>query len=166
MSRRFMPTVVVACGLVCWAGVAAAQPAPATGTGTADAKELIVVMRMTDQFKQMLPSIMQALKPAIVQGRPQAEKDIDTLMPILVDGMSARVDDLANDIAAVYARNFTPDEIRDLVAFYRTPAGQKFIEKQPIVARESLAVGQAWGQKIAGELQSRMVEELAKRGTK
>jgi hypothetical protein len=64
----------------------------------------------------------------------------------------------------IYARNFTPDEIRDLAVFYRSPMGQKFIDKMPIVAKQSMEVGQAWGRRLAGELQSRIADELRKRG--
>ncbi len=71
---------------------------------------------------------------------------------------------LVDQMASVYARNFTPDEMRQLVAFYRSPLGQKFLEKMPTVMQESMLVGQAFGQRIAGELRSRMIEELRKKG--
>ena len=57
-------------------------------------------------------------------------------------------------MAALYARNFTPDEIRDLVVFYRSPTGQKLIDRMPIVAKESMEIG---------HLQTRIAEELRKR---
>jgi hypothetical protein len=140
----------------------AAQPAPADTVSAA--RELITIMRATDQLKQMLPTIMQALKPAIAQGRPQVERDLDTLMPVLLDSMSSRLGELVDQMAGVYARNFTSDEIRQLTTFYRTPVGQKFLEKMPTVMQESMSLGQAFGQKVAGELQTRMIEELRKKG--
>jgi hypothetical protein len=82
----------------------------------------------------------------------------------MLDSLNTRLDELADEIAAIYARNFTPDEIRDLVVFYRSPTGQKFIDKMPMVAKESLEMGQVWGRKLAGELQARIAEELRKRG--
>jgi uncharacterized protein len=127
-------------------------------------KELIAVMRATDQIKQLLPNIMQMMKPAIVQGRPDVEKDLDVLIPVLLDGMSTRVGELTDQMATLYARNFTADEIRQMTAFYRSPVGQKFLEKMPVVAQQSMALGQAFGQRVASELQTRMTEELRKRG--
>jgi len=140
----------------------AAQPAPADTL--AAARELITIMRATDQLKQMLPTIMQALKHAIAQGRQQVERDLDTLMPVLLDGMSSRIGDLVDQMAAVYARNFTSDEIRQLTTFYRSPVGQKFLEKMPTVMQESMSLGQAFGQQVATELQGKMIEELRKKG--
>jgi hypothetical protein len=89
---------------------------------------------------------------------------MDLILPIMLDSLNTRLDEFADEIAAIYARNFTPDEIRDLVVFYRSPTGQKLIDKLPIVAKQSMETGQAWGRKLAGELQSRIAEELRKRG--
>jgi hypothetical protein len=145
-----------------WPGSILAQPAPDDGLKAA--RELVIAMRATDQFKLMLPTIFQALKPAFVQGRPQLEKEMDLILPIVLDSLSTRLDELADEMATIYARNFTPDEIRDLTVFYRSPTGQRLIDKMPIVAKDSLEVGQVWGRKIAVELRSRIAEELRKRG--
>ena len=164
MSRRpkrgaFFALAIVAA--LCISPVAA-QPAPDETMSAA--RELITVMRAADQLKQMLPSIMQALKPAIVQGRPQVERDFETLIPLLLDSVASRVGELIDPMASVYARNFSADEMHQLATFYRSPAGQKFLDKMPTVMQESLSLGQAFGQQIAGELQSQMIEELRKKG--
>ena len=141
-----------------------AAPAPAQSPeATAAAKELMVVMRSADNFKTMMPSIMQALKPAIVQGRPEVDRDFDALVPVLLGAMNARLDEIIDKVAGIYARNFSAAELREVAAFYRGPTGQKFVQKLPGVMQESLAVGQQFGQQVAGELQKRMVEELRKK---
>jgi hypothetical protein len=55
------------------AGPAGAQAPPPDAL--AAARELIVTMRAADYFKTILPAIVQQLKPAIVQNRPQVERD-------------------------------------------------------------------------------------------
>jgi hypothetical protein len=45
------------------------------------ARELVTVTRATDQVQQMLPNMIQTIKPLIVQGRPEVEKDFDALVP-------------------------------------------------------------------------------------
>jgi hypothetical protein len=130
----------------------------------AAARELVDTMRLTDQFKAMLPNILQAVKPMIAQNRPDVTRDLDALTPVMLEGMTANVTALADEMAAVYAKNFSAAELRDLITFYKTPTGQKLLDRTPAITQQSLAVGQAWGQKIAGELQSRMTEELKKRG--
>src|SRR5215471_5916351 len=164
MSRRtkYAGLLAMAFAAAICVNSVAAQPAPTDALSAA--RELITTMRATDQLKQMLPTIMQALKPAIAQGRAQVERDLDTLMPVLLDGMSSRLGELVDQMAAVYARNFTSDEIRQLTTFYRTPVGQKFLEKMPTVMQESMSLGQAFGQQVATELQGKMIEELRKKG--
>jgi uncharacterized protein len=164
MARRLMLACCVA--LSCALGSAASRAQAPSDASLAAARELVVVMRSTDQIKLMLPSIMQALKPAIVQGRPDVQKDFDALVPILIDGMSARVNELVDQLAVVYAKNFTVDDMRDIANFYRSPVGQKLLDKLPAVMQESMSIGQSFGQKIAGEMQARLIDELRKRGHK
>jgi len=81
------------------AGPAGAQsPSP---EAMAAARELIVTMRAADYFKTLMPAIMQQLKPAIVQNRPQVERDYDAIVPLLLDSMNARVNEIIDQIAAV-----------------------------------------------------------------
>ncbi len=150
-------------------GPLAAQPVPqsappASDAALAAAKALIVAMHATDQFKAILPNIMQALKPAVVQGRPDAEKDFNVIVPVIVEGMTARIQELANDLAGVYARNFTVDELNQLAAFYHSPVGEALVAKTPAITQQSLVIGQAFGQKVAAEMQTRIAEEMRKRG--
>jgi uncharacterized protein len=63
-----------------------------------------------------------------------------------------------------YAPHFTAEEMQQVTNFYRSPTGQKFLQKQPELVRESMALGQQFGQAIARDVQGRMVEELRKRG--
>jgi uncharacterized protein len=130
----------------------------------AAARELVATMQATNQFKTLLPTIIEGMKPAIVQGRPQVAKDFDAIMPIVISGATQRLDELAEMLAEVYARNFTADEIRDLIAFYKTPTGKKLLQRQPAVARASLAAGQQFGQQLVTDIQQQIAEELKKRG--
>lgn len=162
MSRRYVIAGIYVLGLCFVAAPAASQQAPADALPVA--RELITVMRATDQFKLIFPTIMQSLKPAIVQGRPQIEKDIDAMMPVLLEGVNSRINEITDQMAGVYARTFTVDEMRQLIAFYQTPVGQKLLEKLPTLVQESMSIGQAWGRRLATELRDSMVDALRKKG--
>src|ERR1700676_343417 len=104
-----------------------AAPAPAQSPdAVAAAKELMATMKVVEQYKAIMPSLMKALKPAIVQNRPEVERDYDAFVPKLLDGMNARMNELLDTVAAIYARNFTAAELNEIIAFYRGPTGQKF----------------------------------------
>ena len=146
------------------AGPALAQsPAPDAMTA---ARELVTTMRTADQFKAIMPVIIQNLKPAIVQNRPEVARDLDAVMPLMLEGMSARVNEIVDEITALYARTFSVEELNAITAFYRSPVGQKFLLKLPAITQESMVIGQKFGQSVASEMQERIVEELRKRGHK
>ena len=144
----------------------AAWPQAPSSESMAAAKELVTTIRAADQFKAILPGIVQHLKPAIVQGRPQVEKDFDALMPILVEAVNSRLGAITDMMADVYARNFTVAEIKDITAFYHTATGQKVVEKTPAITQQSLAAGQQFAALLVQELKDRIVNELRKKGHK
>ena len=163
--RMISRTLIAGLTLVVLASGSARAQTPAPDAMTA-ARELVTTMNAADQFKALLPIILKNLKPAIVQGRPEVDRDYDTIMPILLGGMAARVNEIVDEITALYARTFSADELREVTAFYHGPVGQKFLQKQPVIMQESMAIGQKFGQSVAAEMQSRIVEELRKRGHK
>jgi uncharacterized protein len=163
MTKRLIASWLLVLNLFA-TGPAAAQ-AP-SNEAVAAAKELVVAMRFTDQVKTAFPLIMQQLKPALTQANPLIERDYDALIPLVLGAMDSRMTELVDSTAAIYARFFTADELKQLAAFYRAPVGQKFLQNMGPILQESMAVGQKFGQQMAGELQSRMTEELRKRGHK
>jgi uncharacterized protein len=128
------------------------------------ARELIDTMKLPDQFKELLPAIIQQLKPAIVQDRADVARDFDAMMPMVQQKMGTRLGELSNAIAAIYADNFTADELRALTAFYKSPAGQKFLQKTPVIAAQTMAAGQKFGQAAAADAQKQMTDELRSKG--
>src|SRR5262245_27425985 len=160
--RKFSSMLAVV--FVLSAAPAFGQTAP--NDSMAAARELIGTMKAADTFKAIMPSIVQTLKPAIVQNRPEVERDYDAMMPILIDGMSARLNEVIDKVPSLYARVFTASELREITAFYRGPAGQKFVNSQTLIMQESMVIGQQFGQTVAREMQSRIIEELRKRGHK
>jgi hypothetical protein len=168
MSKRLTPIAAAFLAVsLLFGGPAASQSMPPETM--AAARELVAAMRAGEQFKAVLPIILQQLKPIITQGRPEVARDFDAVLPALQELVNTRSDAMASmleGIVAVYARNFTVEEMRQITAFYGQPIGQKLLDKMPIVAQESMAVGQQWGQSIATELQKLVTEELRKRGHK
>jgi uncharacterized protein len=160
-----MRLVAIACVLAAMllAGAPSRAESPNAEALTA-ARELIATMKATDNFKAILPTITQGLKPVIVQGRPAVEKDFDTIMPSMLDAMTSRLPELAELMAQIYARTFTASELRDIQAFYGTPTGQKLLQNMPALAQLSMAAGQRFGQDIGAELRARITNELRKRG--
>ncbi|HEX3502451.1 MAG TPA: DUF2059 domain-containing protein [Xanthobacteraceae bacterium] len=156
----FAALTLLAVSPAAWAQTAA-QTAPQSAStpspeALAAAHELMAVMKPADQFKAILPVLIQNLKQAVVQGRPEMEKQYDAMMPVFNESAQKRVNELIDTIAVIYASNFTADELRDVIAFYRTPTGQKFLARQPTIAQQSMAAGQELGRAVMGDVQQQM----------
>lgn len=143
------------------AAQAQSQPSP---EGLAAARELATVARLDENMRNVLPMILQQLKPAIVQGRKEIERDFDSLGPVLTAVMNERMQEFTEMIARVYAAQFSAAELRDIIAFYRTPTGQKFVQSQAPLAQQAMSAGQQFAQKLVVDMQERMKQELRKKG--
>jgi uncharacterized protein len=163
--RRAIFAVFVAAAVLAASPLKAQSPSPASAPAEnlAAARELVQTMKATDQFKALLPTIFEGLKPAFVQGRPEMAKEYDAIMPIIINGATQRLNAFGDMLANIYAQNFSVDELHDLTAFYRSPTGQKLIERQPAIARASMVAGQQFGQTLVADLKEQITEELRKR---
>jgi hypothetical protein len=161
MSRRLSIIVSI---LLCSIGASQAQtPSPEAMTS---ARSLVTTMKLSDQYKALLPAILLGLKPAVTQDRPEIERDYDAMMPMLADAFAPYYSAMVDDIATVYANNFTAGELREIEAFYRQPIGQKLLEKTPAIAQQSMQVGQDASRKAADDLKGRLTEALRQKGHK
>ena len=93
------------------------------------------------QMKQM-QSFLPAGPNGERRGLPteQTEKMMDRMLGMIATEMSwAKV---KADYVALYADTFTADELEELLAFYRSPAGKAFVAKQPELTRKSVEMSQ------------------------
>lgn len=67
-------------------------------------------------------------------------------------------DELVNRVVPIYQKNLSEEDVKAAIKFYKTPAGKRLIEKQPIVVQESMMAGQQWG----GEVAKRAMEKAKK----
>lgn len=156
---------------------AAAQNA-ATAESTIAAKQLMEVMNARGMMQssmqtmvQQLPEMMRAMKSAMVESRGKGLSDakkaaLQAEIEKTIPGMMASIkkmfddpqllDELERETTAIYARNYTADEMRELRAFYRSPVGAKMLATMPKVMQESMAISQ----KIIMPRMGKVVEEM------
>ena len=138
--------------------VASIGPLGAQSSGSdaeSAARELIATMKLPDQFASMLPMVFKAMKPAIVQNRPEVDRDFDALVPVLQQKMTARMNELMEAVVVIYSTNFSAMELQDLIAFYKMPTGQKLLQKTPVLTQQTMIAGQKFGQSAGAEAKRR-----------
>ena len=161
MSRRLW----IIAGMLLFSVCAASAQTPAPDAMTA-ARSLVTTMKLPDQYKALLPAILLTLRPALVQDRPEIERDYDAMMPAIEQAFTPYYTAMVDAIATLYANNFTAGELRDIEAFYRRPVGQKLLEKSPALAQQTAQVGQDASRKAAEDLRVRLTEALRQKGHK
>jgi uncharacterized protein len=153
--------------LVCFAAAPAcaqtAAPTPAPDA-LAAARDLVETMHLTKQYEAILPSIIKTIKPSIVQGRAEVDRQYDALTPVMLEGFRSRLSEMTDAVVTVYASNFSVEELQALTAFYKSPVGQKMLDKLPAVTQQTIAVGAKFGRSVGEDLRKRMIEELRKKG--
>lgn len=70
-----------------------------------------------------------------------------------------KVDQVTDQLAAIYDAHFTEDEIKGLLQFYGSPLGQKLAEEMPKIGREIQAATRAAGAKAAKEALAEMKQQ-------
>ena len=131
---------------LCLVPAARAQDKPSP-EALAAARELAAVMspEIIDQMTAatMVPMFKMVQEKLGGRINPDALRELqDEFQKIAVKFTS----DVMTDAPALYARNFSASELRELVAFYRTPAGAKALRTMP---------------KLMGELSMMMLPRMA-----
>jgi hypothetical protein len=78
--------------------------------------------------------------------------------------MTDDYNEVINDAPAIYTRYFTAQEMRDLLAFYRTPAGAKALRVMPQALAELSAKSLARMQGLQERVYLAFLNVLQKRG--
>jgi hypothetical protein len=161
MSRRLLIIASMLLFSIC----AAPAQTPSPDAMTA-ARSLVTTMKLPDQYKPLLPGILLGLRRELTQDRPEIERDYDSMKPVIEAAFTPYYTAMLNDVAAVYASNFTVAEMRDLETFFQRPVGQKYLEKAPAITQQTNQVTLDASRKAAEDLRTRLTEALRQKGHK
>jgi uncharacterized protein len=141
--------------------VLAQQP---SATAMTTAREIIKTTGATMLFNPLIPGVIEQAKNLFLQQNPSLNKDLNEIAVKLRTDLAPRFDELVNEVAKLYATHFTEPELRDLLAFYKTPVGMKLITEQPKIGEEGLKFAQDWATNLSDQVIAKMRDELKKRG--
>jgi hypothetical protein len=128
------------------------------------AKEMLKVTGAAKQFDEAVPLMFDQLARSFAQLAPHKGKEIREVFEQITPRFLQRKDELIDQIAAVYAAEMNLDDLNAVIAFYKSPVGLRFAGLQPKVMRESMVLGQRWGERLGRELQEEARRELKRRG--
>jgi hypothetical protein len=149
--------------IACCASAASAQPAPSPAA-VAIAKEVIVMKGASTLWDPIIPGVVESAKNTFLQINPGLARDLNEVSVRLRSELAPRQSELLDDAARLYATRFTEAELKDVLAFYKTPAGRKVIAEEPKVLDASMTNAQNWANKLSEEVIGKFRVEMKKKG--
>lgn len=144
-----------------------ASPAFAQGQPSeshlAVAREVAIGSGMTRSFDAMTEPLLSQLQQMNVT-RPEIKKDLDEVTATLRPEVEQQKQKMVDTAARAFAIRMTEAELKDVAAFYRTPAGKKYVELQPLLLDDIVRELATWTQNVSEYIMIRARAEMGKRG--
>lgn len=127
------------------------------------AREVTLSSGIARSFDSILPAFGQQIKQAAIT-RPDLTKDLDEVLTGLGPEMEMQKQLMIETAAKIYASRLTEAELTEIVAFFHSPSGKRYVETQPQVLDEIVQAMQTWTQGVSEYMMTRVRAEMGKRG--
>ncbi len=118
----------------------------------AAAREAVDAIDTTEQFDQILLNAATQIKAELIVNNPDLQSKISEMVDDSAIALAPRRGDLENEVARIYAKMFTEQELREISQFYGSEAGRKLIKQGPQASREMMAAADVWSNGIVRDL--------------
>jgi uncharacterized protein len=149
------------------------QPAPpasnaqplkqASPAALAAAKEILTMKNASAMYANAVPNIVEQTKNALIQQNLNYQKDLTELAPVVAKTLAGREKEIGEGMAQVYANEFSEQELKDLVTFYKSPLGQKLLSTEPRAIQFSMSYMNQWAMVFASTVNEEFRSEMKKR---
>jgi uncharacterized protein len=146
------------------AALSPAQAQQPSASALALAKEIIIVKGGNAIYDPVIPQIVNQARQVFLQANPLLGKDLGEVAAKLQAEFTPRTAEMLNDGARLYASKFTEQELKDVLAFYKSPVGRKVIAQEPVILDQSAANVEQWANKVADEVIAKFRGEMRRRG--
>ncbi len=145
----------------------AKPPAPAPAPSAAQmslARELVSINGEARIFDGIVPSIVDGAARFFLQTNPDLVKPLTEAAAAVRPQFEQRQSEMLDLLAGIYATRFSEAELKEAIAFYRTPVGQKLVAERSVIFPQAMRSIQAWGATLNGEAVEAIRAEMKKRG--
>ncbi|MCJ2034063.1 DUF2059 domain-containing protein [Methylobacterium sp. J-068] len=154
------------------AGTKAAAPAPSTPAAQSPAytanhlalaREVMLSSGIARSFDSIIPAFSDRIRQNAVT-RPELTKDLDAVLAGLEPELELQKQSMIDIAARIYASRLSEAELTEIAAFFRSPAGKRYVETQPQVLDDIVGAMQNWTQEVSEYVMVRVRAEMAKKG--
>jgi len=137
---------------------------PGSPAAIAAAKEILAMKNASAMYANAVPNIVQQTKDVLLQNNLNYQKDLNEVAVIVAQSLAGREKEIGEGMAKVYANEFSEQELKDLVTFYKSPLGQKLLSTEPRAIQFSMSYMNQWAQSFSEVVNGQFRAEMRKRG--
>jgi hypothetical protein len=137
---------------------------PGSPAAVAAAKEILTMKNAAAMYANAVPNLVEQTKNTLMQSNLNYQKDLNEVAVIVAKNLAGREKEIGEGMAQVYANEFTEQELKDLVNFYKSPLGQKLLSSEPRAIQFSMSYMNQWAQAFAETINGQFRAEMKKRG--
>jgi uncharacterized protein len=143
--------------------VAPAAPAQISESHLAAARDVVIGSGLARTFEGMVPQIADQIRASYSRARPEIIKDMEeALKPIIAD-LNKQADQMITIAARLYAARISEAELKEAATFFKSAAGQKYVNSQAQILNELFQEMQVFSQTLGNIMMDRLREELRKK---
>jgi uncharacterized protein len=128
------------------------------------AMEIIVLKGANTVLEPLVPGVIAQNRDLVLQQNPALQKDLTDVSTQLRAEFAPRIKEVLTQIATNYATTFSEQELKDLLAFYKSPLGKKSTAQEGALLGQGMSFAQDWAIKLSDEVVVRMRAEMKKKG--
>lgn len=129
----------------------------------AAAKEILAMKNASAMYQAAVPNIVEQTKNALIQSNLNYQKDLGEVAIIVAKNLAGREKEIGDGMAQVYVNEFSEQELKDLVTFYKSPLGQKLLSTEPRAIQFSMSYMNQWATVFASTVNDAFRDEMKKR---
>jgi uncharacterized protein len=165
MYRSSLSSIAFVVALVCAClGPFAAHAQQPSAAAVALARQVITVKGASVMTDPLARGVIESVKNSFVPTNPNLTRELNDVALALHKELDGKSSEVLEEMAQAYAARFTEQELKDLLVFYKTPLGQKFIKEEPAALEDGLKRAQRWADAFADTVMARMRGEMQKKG--
>jgi uncharacterized protein len=164
MHRDAFSLVLFITAVLC-AGVWSSPASAQSPAAIAAAREVVLLKADAVGTKSLSPNLIETVKEQLAAIHPDLIPELNEVALTLHREFDAKVSgELADQMARLYAASFTERELKDLLVFFKTPVGQKFLREEPPVISAFTAFLGRWSGIFSDTVEARFGTEMLKKG--
>ncbi len=165
MYRSSRSRIVFIGAMICAClGPIAAHAQQPSAAAVALARDVVVAKGASGMTEPLVRGVIETVKNSFVPTNPNLTRELNDVATTLHKELDGKSSEVLEQMARAYASRFTEQELKDLLVFYRTPLGQKFIKEEPNAIEDGLNRARQWAEAFGDTVMARMRSEMQKKG--